>query len=417
MKWPQAMKLAEKIKEIQENPPSEGLKKKKGKRIKSAFPGKKKRIKKGKKKTMKKKLAETETRTPVDQPKPRKQFEELFKDESSSSSRRKNSDSEQPVPPYDYYQYQARAKTPPRHLDSFGQAEFSPPAKIKEKTPEVQNPVRPPSNPVKEIQMIDKEPQQSIKDIQKQGKESQNSLKEIQNPVRQVVKVEKYSSDSSKSSSKGKKSSGSSSESYESNPEIEKIDLLGHLKRNDEKKDFEGSSSEQDEYRSEDYEKYQSSKESSDKKMENEPKLKKHESQSDQDYGDDYENSSQSSDKSSSSSSGQADYDQDFEDQEENHPVRKVDKSFPVSLPLGEENRKKITYENNSSDDATFFIKSSHPELMSVKDEELVIRKAVKEKIQLRFAPMIEECEKKYYLYIDKDSSPWECIEIVAQYQ
>ena len=418
MKWPYATKVAEKIKEIQDTPPAEagGRKRTKPKRIKSAFPGKKRKTKKSKKKLNRRKMVETEKPKIADlgnYEKPRKKFEEIFKDRhssSDSSSRHKNSDSEQPVPPYDYYQYQAKAKTPPRHLDSFGRAEDlkaqpAPEVRVeREKTPEVQKNVR-------QVAKVE------IPSSQSSG--SEDSAREGRGRGREMGKGRKSSSEEY------------DSESYESNPDIENIDLAGHLKRNEGQKEFVQSSAYSDqEYKSEDYEKYQSESESEEKGGKDRRVKDKavdrssSSAKSEKDYQEDYEKSSKSgkSSKSSKSSksdkSDQSDYDQDFEENEEqHHPLRPADKSFPVTLILGEECRKKITYENASSSDALFIIKSSHPELMSIKDEEILIKRSTKDKIQLRFAPLLNECEKKYYIYITKDNLPWECIEIVATYE
>ena len=429
MKWPHASKIAEKIKEIQDTPPAEANRKKKlkPKRIKSALLTKKKKIKKSKKKLNRKKIADTENIPNSElmlknSEKPRKNFEEIFKNRSSSldsSSENKNSDSEQPVPPYDYYQYQTKAKTPPRVLDSFGRVED-----------------------------MNLPPQPKVV-------ESAEKKTEVKSNVRQVAKVEIPSSKSSKSSntSRGRHIEQSSdeyeSESYESNPDIENINLDGHLIRNDGQKVVLQSSAYSDqEYRSEDYEKYQSSSESDseekgqknggpkDKNVviangsSSAVKLKKSKSSSSSDYEKDYQDDYEKSSKSShSKKSSEGDYDQDFEDnqdsserhedsiKDQNHPLRPVDKSFPVSLFLGEECRKKISYENTSPSEALFTIKSSDPDLMSIKNEEILIKPSQKDKIQLSFAPLLNECEKKFYLYINKNNSPWECIEIVAQYE
>lgn len=429
MKWPKASKVAEKVREIQDTPQAEGRKKSKVKRVKSAYPGKKRKVRKIKKKGGKKKenLGTREGLSKYVGEKKKEggavNYAELFKDphsRSSSESDRKNSDSEQPVPPYEYYRAQPKAKTPPKQLDSFGNNhnEYQ-----KQPSPPKPQPTKP----------------------------------EVQNPVRQVKKVEKYSSSSSSSSSKFKHKSETpdySSESYESNPQIEKIDFASHLKRTEEQPKIDKSSSSA-EYNSSDYDEYQSSSKSS-KKPET-PKKPEKKSSDSSDYKEDYEQSSNSSSshkhltkkpssssstsnkpvpkpakksssssdsspkhlkKSSSSDSEKEDYDQDFEDQEEEvHPLRKVDKSYPVTLPLGQEVRKKITYENMSKEDTEFTITTSHPDYMSVKEDTLLIEKDRKEKIQLRFAPIFTENEKKYYIYIDKGSVPWECIEIVAQYE
>lgn len=434
MKWPRAEKIAEKVKKIQTSPQVESKKKSKPKRVKSAFPGKKRKVRKSNKKKNGIKKVEYGDRDrdalenlvagkkKVDNG---KNYAELFRDphSRSSSSDRKNSDSEQPVPPYEYYKAQPKAKTPPRYLDSFGQSKNT-----NQKQP----------SPPK----------------------TQAPQSEIQNAVRQVKKVEKYSSSSSSSNFAHKsESQESSSESYRTNPSIEKIDLAGLLKRTQEEPKIEKNSSSSAEYHSSDYEKYQDSSSSSQKHSE--PPIVKKSNSDSEDYKEDYEKSSSSSSsskakkyqkKSSSSSSkskkskkkhsssesstskhlkrsekdeyesekyesDKEEYDQDFEDQAETHPLRKVDKSYPVNLPLGEETRKKITYENLSNEDTEFSIKTSHPDYMSIKEEYLMIRKNAKEKIQLRFAPIFTESERKFYIYIDKNSAPWECIEIVAEYQ
>lgn len=113
------------------------------------------------------------------------------------------------------------------------------------------------------------------------------------------------------------------------------------------------------------------------------------------------------------SEENQEEYDQEFE---ETHPLRPINKSFEINLKVGVESRKKITYENISENDSKFIIKSSNPSLMFLKDEVLQINKGIKEKIQLIFTPIDSECEKKFYLYIEKDNEEWECLEIVVNY-
>ncbi|OMJ77792.1 hypothetical protein SteCoe_22542 [Stentor coeruleus] len=139
----------------------------------------------------------------------------------------------------------------------------------------------------------------------------------------------------------------------------------------------------------------------------------------DQTYKDDEnsdKNSKQSRNKSSKSSKKDDYNESDFEDDQGQHPLRPVDKSYNVQLPLNEECKKKITYQNIGDNAATFFIESSDPDYMSIKETEIYIEKGKKEKIQLRFAPMVSNDEKKFYLYIDRNGEPWECIEIVTEY-
>ncbi|CAG9334372.1 unnamed protein product [Blepharisma stoltei] len=133
----------------------------------------------------------------------------------------------------------------------------------------------------------------------------------------------------------------------------------------------------------------------------------KHESdheEYEQDYEQDYE---------------QEDYEQDYEEEEnkDEHPKREVTKSYNVDIPVGMPAKKKITYQNVNSNDSEFFILSSHPEFMAVKDEYVTIKRGMKEKFQLKFEPVDEPGERTYYLYIDRDGEPWECIQIKAEYQ
>ncbi|CAG9314682.1 unnamed protein product [Blepharisma stoltei] len=99
------------------------------------------------------------------------------------------------------------------------------------------------------------------------------------------------------------------------------------------------------------------------------------------------------------------------------HPKREVTKSYDVSIEITETVNKKITYQNQTDCDSKFFIVSSHPDLMEVKDETLEIIKGQRGKIQLIFKPIYENTKNSYYLYIDKDGEPWECIQINAQYE
>jgi hypothetical protein len=98
------------------------------------------------------------------------------------------------------------------------------------------------------------------------------------------------------------------------------------------------------------------------------------------------------------------------------HPMRAISKSFTVNLPLFQETKKKINYENLSDFDAIFIIKSSDPDQMEVREELVEIPKGTKAKIQLKFSQVDQEIQKNYYLYIDRDGTEWECIEIVAVY-
>lgn len=221
---------------------------------------------------------------------------------------------------------------------------------------------------------------------------------EIEKFVQRNIEAEAKTKENGKG--KNKESSSDYSKDYEDDERFEK------------NKKFVKKSDDEEDYSDDDYE--------DDKK---EDKESDDEEYSDEDYEDDSghgreaKSSSSSDKKESKGSSKKDDYeDSDFEE-EQAHPIRPIDKSYNVKLPIGEESKKKITYQNMGDSNATFLIGSSHPEYMSVKEADLHIEKGKKGKIQLRFAPMMNADEKKYYLYVDRNGQPWECIEIVAEYE
>lgn len=236
-------------------------------------------------------------------------------------------------------------------------------------------------------------------------------------------------------------------EDYESDKKSSKKDdeKYSHEDYEDEKNDIKN---EEEEYNSEDYEDEKKSEKTDDEKYgnedfedqnkseqdyENEKKSEKSENEdyeeeqneensyNDENYEEDSEHNDKSSnsekaEKQSSTSSKNDDYnDADFEEDHSQHPLRPIDKSYNVQLPLNEECKKKITYQNIGDNPATFFIESSHPDDMNIKETEIYIEKGKKGKIQLRFAPMMNSDEKRFYLYIDRNGKPWECIEIVTE--
>lgn len=132
-------------------------------------------------------------------------------------------------------------------------------------------------------------------------------------------------------------------------------------------------------------------------------------------FTDKYESSKKSKDDESNEKYS-LDNEDDYQESEKNHPLRSVDKSFNINLTIGQENRKKINYENLSDNDSNFILTSSHPEFMAVRDAIIEVPKGTKSKIQLRFSSVFEPQTSSYYLYIDRDGEEWECIEIIANY-
>lgn len=53
---------------------------------------------------------------------------------------------------------------------------------------------------------------------------------------------------------------------------------------------------------------------------------------------------------------------------------------------------------------------------MTIKEDEVTIKEGAKGKFQLKFAPFMYKDEKAYYLYVDREGEPWECIQVIATY-
>lgn len=98
------------------------------------------------------------------------------------------------------------------------------------------------------------------------------------------------------------------------------------------------------------------------------------------------------------------------------HPIREVTKSYDVTIPMGKYTNKKITYVNASDQIANFTLVSSHPTEMEVREAALTIEPGAKGALKLQFNPVYEEITKHYYLYVDRDSQPWECFEFVITF-
>lgn len=105
----------------------------------------------------------------------------------------------------------------------------------------------------------------------------------------------------------------------------------------------------------------------------------------------------------------------DFEE-EPTHPLRPVTKSYNVEIPMGKYTNKKIAYVNSTNSRANFTLVSSHPEEMQVKEAETSIDAGEKGPLKLQFVPVYEECEKTFYLYVDKDDEPCECFEFIVKF-
>lgn len=95
----------------------------------------------------------------------------------------------------------------------------------------------------------------------------------------------------------------------------------------------------------------------------------------------------------------------------------KVTKTYSLKIGLAQLVHKKIPYSNEEDDDREYEIKSSHPEFMDVKETVVHVPAGGNGKFKLTFAPVDEESEKTYYLYVTSKGDVKECIEIITKYE
>ena len=105
------------------------------------------------------------------------------------------------------------------------------------------------------------------------------------------------------------------------------------------------------------------------------------------------------------------------EESAEEKPKREVTKSYDLTLPVNQVSNKKITYQNKTSETSEFFLWSSEPQKMGLKDNIVVIQPEQKGKFQLRFNEVDFPHDQTYYLYVDRNGEPWECIQLNITYQ
>ena len=103
-------------------------------------------------------------------------------------------------------------------------------------------------------------------------------------------------------------------------------------------------------------------------------------------------------------------------EEEPTHPLRPVTKSYNVEIPMGKYTNKKIAYVNSTTSKANLTLVSSHPDEMQVKEAETSIDAGEKAPLKLQFNPVYEECEKTFYLYLDRDDEPCECFEFIVKF-
>ena len=464
MKWPLPINIANKIKDIQEAPSNNNKKKIKPKRLKSAIPSKKKKSKKPKKRLNnlnaksgidyyeeedvqgKNPYLKNKNKNNSNDHYPR-EIAEIYRHNEIPNFSVDMSDSEQPVPPQDYFKMQSKpqAKEP---TQIFREKQEAPHKKSPTPDKKILNDaeistkkaVTPPS--LDNFDSNYKRRSESPKNYT--SSDDYNEYSDDENydfknqPVMKPGNLRKM--DQHEDLQYRKRSSDESSEDYHTDKEnfnhkpnrsYEKAEKTysdeygsdynneesySADKNSDHDKNGSGSDKDDSDYKEEEYE-----EESEDKGKETGllpdkkvsamlEKKASSEEYSDDKKSEDYEGSEFEDEY-------QEEYQEDYQEEEEVHPLRKVDKSYNVKLPLAEESKKKITYQNMSQADAVFAVESSHPDFMSIKEEEMIIEKGKKAKIQLRFAPIFNDEEKKFYLYIDRDGEPWECIEIIAEYQ
>eukprot|EP00359_Climacostomum_virens_P002697 CAMPEP_0204904116 /NCGR_PEP_ID=MMETSP1397-20131031/4671_1 /ASSEMBLY_ACC=CAM_ASM_000891 /TAXON_ID=49980 /ORGANISM="Climacostomum Climacostomum virens, Strain Stock W-24" /LENGTH=561 /DNA_ID=CAMNT_0052072853 /DNA_START=65 /DNA_END=1750 /DNA_ORIENTATION=+ len=96
---------------------------------------------------------------------------------------------------------------------------------------------------------------------------------------------------------------------------------------------------------------------------------------------------------------------------------KKVTKSYSIKINLSQLVHKKIPYTNEESEDRVYEIKSSDPDLMDVKESVVEMPAGSHGKFKLTFAPVDEEMQKTFYLYVTSYGEVKECIEIKTKYE
>ena len=83
---------------------------------------------------------------------------------------------------------------------------------------------------------------------------------------------------------------------------------------------------------------------------------------------------------------------------------------------MGKQINKKITVTNETPSQCTYIIHSSNQKEMEVREPEIVAEAGEKVPLRVMFAPVYEECTKKFYLYVDQNDEPLECFEFVVTF-
>jgi hypothetical protein len=95
----------------------------------------------------------------------------------------------------------------------------------------------------------------------------------------------------------------------------------------------------------------------------------------------------------------------------------KVTKSYSIKISLCQLSHKRIPYKNEENEDEEYELRSSDPDLMDVKEAVVHVPAGGNGKFKLTFAPVTEEAEKRYFLYVMSGGEVKECIEILVSYK
>jgi len=95
--------------------------------------------------------------------------------------------------------------------------------------------------------------------------------------------------------------------------------------------------------------------------------------------------------------------------------------NIPKNLSLGEEKpssiSKKISYVNKDDRECIFTVKSSHPDQMTFKNDEIIVEPGQKAKFGIRFKMVDEPKLAQYVLFLSKDGHPHENILLNVKYE
>ena len=101
-----------------------------------------------------------------------------------------------------------------------------------------------------------------------------------------------------------------------------------------------------------------------------------------------------------------------------------ITKTYDLNLHINKEGEstnetisKKISYLNKDDQECIFTVKSSHPEQMTFKNDEIIVGPGEKAKFRIRFKTVVKPKLAQFVLFLSKDGHPHENILLNVKYE